>query len=203
MIVTTTTDKCAEHSQHSSSVQWQDTNEVIQSNFLISPGDIYPNCMVELKDANIKETTLLAFESNCEEQHEVLTKNNKDIGHTQLIKMEFDTQENLPAVQSPYMLNVKHYNWVTKTVTGIIEQSLSPWASPVIIVLEKSAPVEPQRRCLCVDCHKVNALQKGVKRTERSTSCLSLYPLPKIVDMFSTPQFSQLLTFIPVITIAA
>ena len=53
------------------------------------------------------------------------------------------------------------------------------------MVPKKSAPDEPPRRRLCVDYRKVNALQQEVKRTDKSTGCLSLYPLPKIDEMFS------------------
>ena len=71
--------------------KWCDINEVIESDFLISPGDIYPNRKVQLEDANIKDTTKIAFEQLCEEQHKAFSKNNKDIGCTQLIEMEIDT----------------------------------------------------------------------------------------------------------------
>ena len=37
----------------------------------------------------------------------------------------------------------------------------------------------------CVDYQKVNALQPEVKGTDKGTGCLSLYPLPKIDEMFS------------------
>ena len=57
--------------------------------------------------------------------------------------------------------------------------------SPVIVVPKKSAPDEPPTRRLCVDYRKVNALQPEVKRTDKGTGCLSLYPLPKIDEMFS------------------
>ena len=67
----------------------------------------------------------------------------------------------------------------------VIEKSLSRWASPVIVVPKKSAPDEPPRRRLCIDYRKVNALQPEVKRTDKGTDCLSLYPLPKIDKMFS------------------
>ena len=36
---------------------WLDINEVIESDFLISPGDIYPSRKVELKDAEVSEET--------------------------------------------------------------------------------------------------------------------------------------------------
>ena len=66
----------------------------------------------------------------------------------------------------------------------VIERSLSPWVSPVIVVPKKSAPDEPPRRRLCVDYQKVNSLQQEVKQTDKGTGCLSLYPLPKIDEMF-------------------
>ena len=126
----------------------------------------------------------------CKQHHEAFSKNNKDIGCTQLIEMEIDTGDSLPVAQSPYTLSLKHYDWVCREIetlekAGVIERSLSRWASPVIVVPKKSAPDEPPRRWFCMDYRKVNALQQEVKRTDKSTGCLSLYPLPKIDKMFA------------------
>ena len=169
---------------------WDEIQEVIESDFLISPGDIYPSRKVELQDAEISKETLERFETLCEEQHEAFSKNNQDIGKTQLIEMEIDTGGSVPLAQSPYTLPLKHYDWVRKEIetlekAGVIERSLSPWASPVIVVPKKSAPDEPPRRRLCVDYRRVNALQQEIKRTDKSTGCLTLYPLPKIDEMFA------------------
>ena len=71
-----------EHSRKSMDQQWCDISEVIESDFLISPGDIYPNRKVELEDADIKNSTKASFELLCEQQHEAFSKNNKDIGST-------------------------------------------------------------------------------------------------------------------------
>ena len=179
-----------EHSRDSLKQEWCELNEVVESDFLISPGDIYPNRKVELEDADIKEATRVSFEALCEQQHEAFSKNNKDIGRTQLIEMEIDTGDSLPVAQSQYTLPLKHYDWVRQEIetlekSGVIERSLSRWASPVIVVPKKSAPDEPPRRRLCVDYRKVNALQPEVKRTDKGSGCLSLYPLPKIDEMFS------------------
>ena len=57
--------------------------------------------------------------------------------------------------------------------------------SPVIVVPKKSAPDERPRRCLCVDYRKINSLQQEITRTDRGTGCLSLYPLPKIDEIFA------------------
>ena len=183
--------KCdfGEDSQNSQNQQWCELSEVIESDFLISPGDVYPNRKVELEDADIKDSTRVSFEELCEQQHEAFSKNNKDIGRTQLIEMEIDTGDSLPVAQSPYTLPLKHYDWVHQEIetlekSGVIE-SLSRWVSPVIVVPKKSAPDEPPRRRLCINHRKVNALQPEVKRTDKGTGCLSLYPLPKIDEMFS------------------
>ena len=184
--------KCefGDNSQNSLNQQWCELSEVMESDFLISPGDVYPKRKVELEDADIKDSTRVSFEELCEQQHEAFLKNNKDIGHTQLIEMEIDTGDSLPVVQSPYTLPLKHYDWVRQEIetwekSGVIERSLLRWSSPVIVVPKKLAPDEPPRRRLCVDYRKVNALQPEVKRTDKGTGCLSLYPLPKIDEMFS------------------
>ena len=142
--------KCefGEHSQNSPNQQWCELSEVVESDFLISPGDVYPNRKVELEDADVKDSTRVSFEVLCEQQHEAFSKNNKDIGRTQLIEMEIDTGDSLPVAQSPYTLPLKHYDWVCQEIetlekSGVIERSLSRWASPVIVVPKKSAPDEP------------------------------------------------------------
>ena len=151
---------------------------------------MYPNRKVKLEDAGITKETREQFEEMCDQHPEAFSKNNKDIGRTTLIKMEIDTGDSLPVAQNPYTLPLKHHEWVRKEIetldkAGVIERSLSPWASPVIVVPKKSAPDEPPRRCLCVDYRKVNSLQQEVKRTDRGTGCLSLYALPKIDEMFA------------------
>ena len=125
--------------------------EELHTDFLISPGDIYPNKKVKLEDAEISPDTRNRFEDLCKKHTEAFSKNNKDIGRTTLIEMEIDTGDNLPVAQNPYTLPLKHHEWVRKEIetlekAGVIERSLSLWASPVIVVPKKSAPDEPPRR---------------------------------------------------------
>ena len=144
------------------------SEEDFETDFLLSPGDVYPNRKVKLKDAEISEETRRQFEEMCNRHPEAFSKNNKDIGKTTLIEMEIDTGDCLPVAQNPYMLPLKHHEWVRKEIetlekAGVIERSLSSWASPVIVVPKKLAPDEPPRRRLCMDYCKVNALQQEVK----------------------------------------
>ena len=137
--------------QRKESTDWNDINEVIESDFLISPGDIYPNHKVELQDAPIAEDTKRKFKDICDHYTDAFSKNNKDIGRTQLIEMEIDTGNSVPLAQSPYTLPLKHYDWERNEIktlekAGVIERSLLLWASPVIVVQKKSVPDEPPRR---------------------------------------------------------
>ena len=170
--------------------EWCEIHEVVESDFLISPGDIYPNRKTNLEDAEISENTKARFEEICQERQQAFSKNNKDIGTTQLIEMEIDTGDHMPVAQNPYTLPLKHYEWVRNEIetlekAGVIERSLSPWASPVIVVPKKSSPNEPPRRRLCVDYRRVNSLQPQVEKGDKSKGCLSLYPLPKIDEMLA------------------
>ena len=185
-----TNDPHLQQQQATEDHSWSEISEVVESDFLISPGDIYPSRKVELKDAEVSPETLQKFDDLCDKHQDAFSKNNQDIGKTQLIEMEIDTGNSVPLAQSPYTLPLKHYDWVRKEIetlekAGVIERSLSPWASPVIVVPKKSAPDEPPRRRLCVDYRRVNALQQEIKRTDKSTGCLTLYPLPKIDEMFA------------------
>ena len=117
-------------------------------------------------------------------------KNSEDIGRMNLITMDINTGDHPPICQKPYTLALKHYEWVQKEVeqlerTGIITRSVSPWASPIVIVLKKSAPDEPPRRCMCIDFQRLNALQPAVVKVDsKAKGNLTLHPLPKIDELY-------------------
>ena len=68
---------------------------------------------------------------------------------------------------------------------GIIERSISPWASPVVIVPKKSAPDEPPRRRMCMDYRRINKLQPEVSKADGGKGCISLIPLQKIDELYA------------------
>ena len=85
---------------------------------------------------------------------------------------------------------VKHYEWVQKEIetlerAGIIERSISPWASPIVIVPKKSGPGKPPRRRMCLDYRKINKLQPEVTNADGGKGCISLIPLPKIDELYA------------------
>ena len=62
---------------------------------------------------------------------------------------------------------------------------MSPWASPIVVVPKKSSPRKPPKRRLCVDFRKVNELQQQVITERKSKGQISIYPLPKIDEMYA------------------
>ena len=108
-----------------------------------------------------------------------------------LVEMEINTGNHPPPIASkPYIPPLKHYEWVHREIetleqAGIIERSISPWASPVVIVPKKSAPGEPPRRRMCVDYRRINKLQPEVTKADGGKGCISLIPLPKIDELYT------------------
>ena len=124
------------------------------------------------------------FYELCKKYDNIISKNSGDIGKTMLVEMKIDTGNHPPIASKPYMLPLKHYEWVQREIemlerAGIIERSISPWASPVVIVPKKSAPGKPPRRRMCIDYRRINKLQPEVTKADGGKGCMSLIPLPK------------------------
>ena len=158
--------------------------------FLKSPAEAPVHRKVLLEDRDISPKTQKAFDKLCEKYDDIISKNSGDIGKTMLVEMEIDTGNHPPIASKPYTLPLKHYNWVQKEIetlerAGIIERSISPWASPIVIVPKKSAPGKPPRRRMCVDYRKINKLQPEVTKADGGKGCISLIPLPKIDELYA------------------
>ena len=158
--------------------------------FLKSPAEAPVHRKVLLEDKNISPKTQEAFDKLCEKYDDIISKKSSDIGKTMLVEMEIDTGNHPPIASKPYTLPLEHYDWVQKEIetlerAGIIERSISPWASPVVIVPKKSAPGEPPRRRMCIDYQRINKLQPKVTKADGGKRCISLIPLPKIDELYA------------------
>ena len=107
--------------------------------FLKSPAEAPVHRNLLLEDKNISPKTQEAFDKLCEKYDDIISKNSGDIGKTMLVEMEIDTGNHPPIASKPYTLPLKHHEWVQREIetlekAGIIERSISPWASPVVIV---------------------------------------------------------------------
>ena len=104
--------------------------------------------------------------------------------------MDIDTGDSPPVSSRPYTLALKHHQLVQEEIetlerAGVITKSMSPWASPIVVVPKKSQPGEPPKKRLCIDFRKINNLQQTVITEGKSKGCLSLVPLPKIDGMYA------------------
>ena len=105
--------------------------------------------------------------------------------------MDIPTGDSPPITQRPYTLALKHVQWVQEEIeilekAGIIAKSVSPWASPIVIVPKKTAPGEPPRRRMCVDYRMLNQLLPKVdKAHSKAKGVLNLVPLPKIDEIYA------------------
>ena len=107
---------------------------------LVSPGDIKEVRRCMLPESDISDEThkffCTSFSTNTRQPFPPVVRTS---GHTELITMDIDTGMSQPVSQRLYTLPLKHHDWVKKEIeqlehAGVIEKSLSPWASPIVIV---------------------------------------------------------------------
>ena len=111
---------------------------------------------IELQDPDVTDVQQNIFKEICNEFKDIFSIDSSDIGKTPLIEMEIDTGDSPPIIQKPYTLPLKHCTWVQKESeilekAGVIVRSVSPWATPIVIVQKRTTPGEPPERRLCMD----------------------------------------------------
>ena len=71
--------------------------------------------------------------------------------------------------------------------------SVSPWASPIVLVSKRTAPRESPKRRLCVDYRAVYSLLPPVKKAfSKAKGVLTLVPLPKIDEIYARLKDSKI-----------
>ena len=166
------------------------------SNFIKSPVEVEAHRKVDLEDRKIKEETRQEFNKLCDRFDDIISKGSDDIGKTLLVEMDIDMGDSSPIASKPYTLSLKHYDWVQKEITtleraGIITKSISPWASPVVIVPKKSAPGKPPQRRMCVDFRRLNKQLPEVKNMSGGKGCISLVPYLKLMSYMQNSKVTK------------
>ena len=122
----------------------------LEKKFITSPANIEVHRKVELQDVDITETQLNAFKELCMEFNDIFSTDSGDIGKTPLLEVEIDMGDSLPITQKPYTLPLKQTEWVQRELeilekAGVIVRSVSPWASPIVVVPKRTVPGEPPK----------------------------------------------------------
>ena len=147
----------------------EDESIPLEKKLITSPAEVNTHRKMQLQDAEVPEEYREKFRLLCERFEDVFSKDSTDIGKTPLITMDIDTVDSPPVCQRPYNLPLKHREWVQKELetlerAGVIIRSISPWASPIVVVPKKTEPDKPPRRRLCVDYRVINSLLPEVQR---------------------------------------
>ena len=162
-----------------------------EKKFITSPVDVDTHRKVKLQDAEVLDKYKIDFKKLCEEYSDIFSKDSSDIGKTPLITMEIETGDSPPVCQRPYNLPLKHIDWVQKELNtlekaGVITRSVSPWASPIVIVPKQTAPGDPPKKRLCVDYRVINSLLPKVNKAHsKAKGVLTLVPLLKIDEIYA------------------
>ena len=143
-----------------------------EKKFITSPSDIEVHRKINLQNADVSDEHQKAFKDLCHEFKDIFLVDLGDIGKTPLVEMEIDTGDSPPITQKPYTLPLKHAEWVQNELeilekAGVIVRSVSPWASPIVVVPKKSAPGEPPKRRLCVDYVSLTSCEEGFFKSKR------------------------------------
>ncbi len=137
-----------------------------------------------LADCECTPVQLEQFEQLCAEYADIFSTNHLDVGHTRLIEVDIDTGDSPPIAQAPYRVALRHVDWLRDKLTkleeaGVIEQCVSPWASPIVIVPKKTIPGHPPEKHMCVDYRALNALLLQVTNpATKAKGVLMFVPLP-------------------------
>ena len=150
-----------------------------------------------------------------EDYADIFSKNQYDIGESTHPPIEIPT-EGPPCISAPYTIPLKFRPWADNTLNklleaGMIQCTMSTWASPVIIVPKKGLqanqgnsreplPIDAKLR-MCCDYCKLNSKlpadfwnhdKQGRRIVKQGIN--APYPLPRIDEMFDTIQGKRYLT---------
>lgn len=115
------------------------------------------------------------FQELMTEYQDVCAKSQTDIGRTNILKHKILTGDRPPISQAPYRMNPQKRDFLREEIvnmekSGIVRKSVSPWASPVVIVDKKDGSYR-----ICIDYRKLNKITKA-----------DAFPLPRIDDLLES-----------------
>lgn len=161
--------------------QWQPCLNVI-NNINCEPQNFDLIAELKIKDLNLSDVQKDALTGVLLHHQDVFSKNDDDLGYSTTITHTIDVGNNAPVRQRFRRLHPPIKEQVERELMklkkqGVIEDSISPWCSPLVPVKKKDG-----RLRICIDYRKLNSITK-----------LNSYPLPNINDGLA--QFSGAMYF--------
>ena len=113
-----------------------------------------------LLDVPVDKHTKEDLEKLLKVNHDAFAKDERQCRTTPLLKMSIDTSKYPQIAKKPYVLALKHYDWVRDEIhklleAGFISKSHSSWSAPIVVV-----PKGESGRRLCIDFRALNAITR-------------------------------------------
>ena len=145
--------------------------------------------LVERSGERLREKEKEEFFVLLSEYSDVLASSSSDICRTDKLKHGIDTRNASPIRQAVRRNPPQRRSKVQKLLAdmrrdGVIKQSSSPWASPIVLVRKKDGTLR-----FCVDYRKLNEVTRK-----------DAYPLPRIDDTLSTLAGSRWFTILDLLS---
>ena len=146
--------------------------------------DIFNKIQTGRSETEIKEIASLFSDYG-----DVFSKNDEDLGVTNIMSHSIETGSARPIKQHPRRVPLAFADKEKEIIQqmekqGVIRKSTSPWASPLCLVLKKSGKIRP-----CIDYRQLN------KVTENDA-----FPLPRVQDCLDTVSGSTLFTTVDMLS---
>ena len=157
----------------SNNLNENEIRQIAKQSALVHPSTFHPKPRLTLEDAYITPQTKQNLNKLLIYFDDIMSHSSTDIGLVTLEEVLIETSSNaLPIASKPYPLALKHHHFIKEELqkllqAGLIEWSMSPYTSPVLVVNKKnqhpSAELSDTRQLSSiksVDTHHANHSSK-------------------------------------------
>ena len=126
---------------------------------------------LHIEEAAVSDAGKRVLKRLVTEYRDIFSKNDDDLGKTQILKHHINTGDAQPVRQRPRRIPIRLREEVEAQKSkmlkdGIIEESTSPWCSPIVLAKKKDGSFR-----FCVDLRAVNGVTQSLP-----------HPLPRVDD---------------------
>ena len=123
------------------------------------PQDDYSD-LPDLSDSVLNDGDRIKFQNLFKKYRDVFAFSNDQLGRTSLVQHVIDTGDAMPIKQRPYRTSPECKQEIDRQVEdmlqkGIVQESVSPWSSPVVLVKKKDGSFR-----FCVDFRRVHRVTR-------------------------------------------